>query len=76
MEDQRLTGQRWIDRRHPFIGEPLVRSFGGVQFPEFRGLVANFATGLIVHATRSVRIFRFYLSRFRAARGKGLVLRT
>ena len=59
MKDQRPTFEGIDDRRHPLISEPLVRSFGGVQFPHFSGLVTNFTTGLIGGFTRRVRIVRF-----------------
>lgn len=85
MEDQRPTVEG-TDRGHPLIGELLRLCFGGLQFPEFSGLVANFATGLIFLGTRNVRIGCFHATGliflgtrttlFRAAHGKGLVLRT
>ena len=76
MEDQRPTGETLIDRRHLHISK-LFRPFSARdQFPEFLGLVPNFATRLIVLATRIVRIGCCHVSRFRAVIGKGLWLRT
>ena len=72
MEDQRPTGKTLIDRRHPHIGKLFPLSSAGDDFAEFLGLVPNFTAGLIVLATRSVRIGRCHVS---SPRG-GLWLRT
>ena len=64
MEDQQPIFES-TDRRHPVILEPLdlVKVFWfGLQFPDFRGLVANFATGLIGLGTRRLVIVQFHLS--------------